>query len=213
MNSVIDSKAHLKLTIRDIYNCSVSDDGLSFFCTLFSDKSKESTLFQNVRIHGLVMQKNNSSFVVDDGTGVIIVKIPRDSYIEIPNVSDYVEVLGKLQIEERSQRVISALSCSKRNEPMEEVFHLLEQAAIHQSYSKYRQLTQQSFLSSETNTPNVQDDYTIKVLALFRNHTEGLKIEDIQKVCDNDINIAKQVIESLLNNMDIYQKNDSYIPI
>lgn len=212
-----DTRAHLKLTVQDIYNCNAANDGESFFCTLFSEKSQSPTRFQNVRIHGLVIQKNGFSFAVDDGTGVIAVKVPQDSYIEIPNISDYVEVLGKLKIIGRTERSILALSCSKRNEPMEEIHHLLEQAEIHKNYSEYRKFKQQAFLSSETNTPNIYDDYTSRVTKLFENcdRSKGLKEEDIQKECDNDLSIAKKVIESLINNTEIYhsKSKNSYFPI
>ena len=208
-------KTHLKLTIRDIYNCNVADDGSSFFCTLFSDNSKLPTAFSRVRLHGLVMQKNESSFVVDDGTGVIVVKTSQDSFFEIPKISEYVEVLGVIRIEGKSERIIYASHCSSRNEPMEELRFLLEQAAIHRDYHKYRQLTQQTFLSSETNTANMYDEYTNKVSDFFTHcdRSKGLVIDDILKLCDNNLNAAQQVIESLINNTEIYEQDGVYFPI
>lgn len=209
------SKAHLKLTIRDIYNCNVSDDGGTFFTTLFSDQSKVPTSFNNVRVCGIVTQKKNYSFLIDDGTGMIVVEVPRDSFIEVPKISDYVEVFGELQLEGKLERKIIALCCSLKNEPMEEICHLLEQAAIHRNYLKYRQLTQQTFLSSEASTSTIYDAYTMKVSALFSqsDHRKGLTLDDIQKECDDSVSIAKRVIESLINSDEIYEDNDVYFRI
>ncbi|OHT07820.1 OB-fold nucleic acid binding domain containing protein [Tritrichomonas foetus] len=208
------TNAYIKISIRDVFNCEVSDDGETFFCTLFSENRSRPTIFKNVRLSGMVTQKNECSFAIDDGTGVIVIIVPDESNIEIPKISDYVEVFGELK--GKLERSITALCCCLRNEPMEEIRHLLEQAAIHRDYLQYRKLSQQvTFLSSEASIPNQNDNYTKKIVALLESADPdtGVSFEEIKRECDNDEYAARNVIESMANNSYLYESNNFYFPL
>lgn len=205
---------HLKLTIKDIYDCEASDDKLTFFTSLLSSDSK--TIFQNLRCSGLIMQKNEESFILDDGTGLILVKTNSNSFIEIPNVAEYVEVFGKLEIDQNNKRNINAISCIPKKDPLEEIRYLLEQAAIHRDFLRFKEKSPQLFLSSEANVPMPDDNFILKISNLFTNcdRSVGLTYHQIVEECGGDEKIAGNVINWLAEReYSIYKDGDYYKPL
>ena len=208
------SRVHLKLCIRDVFSSECSDDGQTFFCSLFNEPGERPKIYKNVRLRGLVTQKNDVSFALDDGTGSICVVLPKDNLSESPNIGDYVEVFG--QLSGKIERMVSALCWQVKIDPNEEIRHLLEQAAIHRDYLQFRKLSQQTFLSSEATANNEQyEQYTQKIQSLLSkcDPDKGVAYDDINNECENNEELAKNVINYMINNYLIYEVNNYYFPM
>jgi hypothetical protein len=192
------SLAHLKMTIRDVFQASTADENHSYICTLYNSTDETPLLFKNCRLQGLIVDHTeDSSFILDDGTGLIQIVDSEHRQLERPPIGVYVEVLG--QIQGNIGRTISLLCFSVRNNPMEEVRQLLEQAAIHRDILKFRQSMHDRFLSSDPSMPNGFDRLTNVVADLLTNcdPEKGVPFAQIQAVCEDDMDITNRVIYSL----------------
>ncbi|KAH0785679.1 OB-fold nucleic acid binding domain containing protein [Histomonas meleagridis] len=207
------TNSHLKLTIRDIFSASTAERDEAYFCKQnLNDENNRPIIFINARISGLVIKNNETSFLIDDGTGVICVEVPTDSLLSIPKVGDYIEVLGKISGD--VERMIILKCYSTKNDPMEEVKHLLEQAAIHRNNIQFRNESQERFLSSDASISTGFDKISDQVtnLILSCDQPQGVSYEQIKQICGTD-EIAKRVISLLENTGIMYSSKGSYYPL
>lgn len=200
--------SYLKLTVSDIFSAAAAvQDEAYFSLESVCDDEDRPLAFANVRFSGLVIQAHGSAFHVDDGTGVIRVDSGSDG---APAVGDYVEVLGRLQ--GNVNRSVSAMCCVVKNDPMEEVKYLLEQAAIHRSRVLWKNANQERFLSSDTSVTTGFDRLSDQVTELITGRPDGVRYEEVKEICGND-EITKRIISVLENTGIIYSSKDLYYPL
>jgi hypothetical protein len=208
------SLAHLKLTVRDVFYSQVADESAAYICHFYSTGDNRPILFKNCRLAGLVVDvPADEAFTLDDGTGAIIVNIPTHVSLSHPSIGDYVEVLG--QIIGNTTRSITLLCYNLRNDPMEEVRHLLEQAAIHRDMLRFRKALREPFLSSQSSAATGFDRLSDAVLELLAaaDPAEGVSLDQILAICDGDRDIAQRLISSLQNDGIVWQNGDSYFAL
>lgn len=204
------SRAHLKLCVKDLYAADEVQANEAYMTAIITDEDQRPAVFKNVRISGIVIESAQDHFYIDDGTGIIQVTIPEGCQFPAPSLSCYIEVLGKLN--GTNQRTISLFCYNDRSDPMEEVRHMLEIAAFHRNYFRYRQSLDDNYLSSDAPVNNAFDMLTKRVLQMITDAdpSEGVSMTEIQEICDSDESVAQRVVQNLQNNCYIYESNNSY---
>ena len=205
------SQAHLKLTILDIYRAEMALDGSAYICKFYNTGEDRPIVFHNCRVSGVVTAAlNTTTFALDDGTGVIPVVAPADHKEALPQVGTYVEVLGS--ITGNISRSITLLCARERQDPMEEVKRLMEQAAIHRDSLRFRKEVSERFLSSETDESGQFEKFIEAVNDRFMKSDpdKGLSLEEIRATCGGDGEIAEKVIHELQNNGVTYREGDTF---
>jgi hypothetical protein len=98
---------------------------------------------------------------------------------------------------------------------MEEVRHLLEQAAIHRDMLKFKQASQERFLSSDPSVASGFDRLADAVTEMLGNSdpATGVSFAQVQAVCDNDADVAQRVVVWLQKNGVIWSKGDMFFPL
>lgn len=205
------SISYLKLTISDIFSAATSvQDEAYFSLKNLNDEENRPIIFINARFSGLVIESNDDFFLVDDGTGVICVENTHEDDFSNPKIGDYVEVLGKIQ--GNIKRSIKLRCFTTKNDPMEEVKYLLEQAAIHRNNALWHNTMQERFLSSDTLVTTGFDRLSEQVTDLIMNNQNGVSYNEIKQICGND-EITKRIISVLENTGIIYSSKDLYYPL
>ena len=202
------SRAHLKLTVLDIFRATMASDGAAYISKFAVSADNQPVLFKNCRVSGLVTSiLNDTTFALDDGTGLIPVVAKEAG--QVPAVGCYVEVLGT--IAGNISKSIELLSVRERTDPMEEVRRMLEQAAIHRDNLKFRQSVSETFLSSDHSGVSQFEKLAEAVNEMISaaDPDKGVSIEEIVKVC-GDEEIAKKVVHDLQNQALIYQNGSNF---
>ena len=205
------SRAHLKLTVLDIFRATMAQDGAAYISKFYVNNENQHIAFKNCRIQGLVVALlSETTFALDDGTGLIPVSVPQET--ALPTVGQYVEVLGALA--GNISRSVNALCVREKTDPMEEVRRLLEQAAIHRDNLRFRQRITERFLSSDTSMGNPFEKLadTISEMIAAADPDKGVSIKEIEKVC-GDKEIAVKVVHDLQNQGIIYQQGDAFFSL
>ena len=207
---VLIPQTHYKLSISDILNSTCDADNNFFTCKVQSKDEISNINYQNVRIAGLCIDHTVGGFKLDDGSGIIkLMFATMDSNTEPPNIGDYVEVLGQCMAQVPPFIKIECFSV--KNDPMEEVKHLLEQAALHKDYFKFQFLGDDSYLSAQTSQTNEITKLANQALDFMKNRN-GTKDEEIIEFCHGEDNY-RQVINYLTNNTLIYENDGLWYSI
>lgn len=202
------SQAHLKLTVLDIFRATTASDGDAYISKFHVNSDNEPILFKNCRVSGLVTEIiNDTTFTLDDGTGLIPVTISDGSHL--PALGQFVEVLGA--VKGNISKSIAVLSVREQSDPMEEVRRLLEQAAIHRDNLKFRQSASESFLSSDQSNISQFEKLAEAVNELISqaDPDKGVSLEEIIRLC-GDEEVARKVVLDLQNQAMIYQNGDNF---
>jgi hypothetical protein len=203
------SLAHLKLTVRDVFHAQTGDENNSYICKFYNTAEDRPILFRNCRLSGICVEHmSDSAYVLDDGTGMIQVTIPPDCPASPPNIGDYVEVLGRIQ--GNIGRYISLLCSNVRNDPMEEVRHLLEQAAIHRDMLRFEKSSQERYLSSDpaaTTGFERLSDVVLDILSKCDSGT-GITHDQISAVCEGDSDVTQRLIQHLNSQGYVWSSDD-----
>jgi hypothetical protein len=98
---------------------------------------------------------------------------------------------------------------------MEEVRHLLEQAAIHRDLLKFKQSKEDRFLSSDPSIPSGFDRLTDVVADLLGkcDPSTGITFAQVQEVCEGDADIAHSVLAWLQKNGIGWSQGDTFFPL
>lgn len=205
--------AHIKVTVLDLFRATATPDR-EYISKYKSGEHDREIIFKKCRVSGLVISVSEKRFDIDDGSGIIAVDIPDDFDMELPSVGDYIEVLGELT--GSINRSITLFCSNIKTDPMEEVRKLLEQAAIHQNYLKYKATTMEAFLSSETNTAGTESFEKLNEIVtdlLMDAEADGLSFADIQRICGGDDEVTKRVVQELQTTGVIYTTGDRFYPL
>ena len=147
-----------KLSIKDIHEAKYNSSKECFQCYLDRAEPKLSLNFKKVRICGSICEFSDNYFYVDDGTATIKVIYSEDN-LETDEtqlqLGDYVEILGNVT-EDYPYSIISSIITIK-SDPMDEVKHLLELAAIYKDFKAY--YLPNSFLSSDESDETVNEKH------------------------------------------------------
>ena len=196
---------HFKLSISDILTSSCDPENNYFSCKVQNNGEISNLNYLKVRIAGLCIDHIPNGFKMDDGSGII--KLMFSSFygdVEPPQIGDYVEVLGQCMAQVPPFIKIECFSV--KNDPMEEVRHLLEQAAFHKDYFKFQFLGDDSYLSAQTSQTNETAKLANQVLEFIKKQN-GTKYEEIVEFCHGEEN-SKQVINYLMDNTLIYENEN-----
>jgi hypothetical protein len=98
---------------------------------------------------------------------------------------------------------------------MEEVRHLLEQAAIHRDMLRFRKTFRETFLSSQSSAATGFDRLADTVIDLLSkaDPSQGITLDQILGICEGDRDVAQRLISSLQNDGIVWQDGDSYFPL
>lgn len=205
------SKIHYKLAISDILNSSVDLITNAFSCKIRKNGEMSSIEYQNVRIAGLVIEKSDKYFKIDDGTGIIKVVLKNPDDFILPKVGDYAEVLGSV-INQKPYSI--EMKCvSVKADPMFEVRHLLELAVMHKDFNEFQYLTDDSLITSTQSQTTEISKLSEKVLVYIKGKNgSATTIDELIDICGTT-EIANVVLEALQQEPLIYQDGQNYFAI
>ena len=209
------SKTHYKFSICDILGSSIDRESGHLCCQVRSNDEVSKIIYQNVRIAGLVIEKKDTtplSYFVDDGSGIIkVIYDGKDSdESELPKVSEYIEFLGEVIPE--SPPFIRVECFSVKSDPMEEVRHILEQAAIHKDFFSFQFLADDSLISSQPSEMSGIEKLAESTLEFIQKNPNGVKFDDIAEFCQSS-DTAKEVIDSLMKETLIYEDDSLFYSV
>lgn len=205
------SKQYLKCTIQQAIRFEYHNDS-----ELFITKTRQIIFFEKIRITGIITDRDDTTYIIDDGTGSITFSVSDPQF----SPGQYIELFGKLI--NSSPRRIEYSFHNNLDNPLFEVVHMLTMSRLFYSFrqnsvtpsessSLFNNTSQYSYIISDNSSQPDFNDQWDKVFETIRLHpNEGATYEELLKKYDGNSDNLQQILNSLLRYGNIIFKDSKY---